>query len=315
MSAIGPSLPPHLLAKRKRQQEEAAQNAATTTAGAEASNTSAAEQSQQDKRRRLAGPDAHPPASDATTSSQAIGATSPPPPSAVAGPTLPPAPLDERPTYPANPTDAERDDSEASSDSDDDFGPSLPTAADLDRKNSEQERRNRLPTQDTQPAKAKRDDWMMVPPTQDDLSSRMDPTKLRARTFNTFKSARAPGPSSGGLAAEWTETPEQKLKRLQNEAMGVKGSGAADFDAKEYARNREQEEKAKRIKQHTDNTRGPSMIARHQKEQKIEEDDPSKRAFDREKDIGGRMVGRVQREEMLKKAGDFSTKFSGGKYL
>lgn len=53
-----------------------------------------------------------------------------------------------------------------------------------------------------------------------------------------------------------------------------------------------------------------------QKGSAVEDDDPSKRAFDREKDMaaGGR-VGHAQRNEMLKKAAGFSSKFSGGSYL
>ena len=46
------------------------------------------------------------------------------------------------------------------------------------------------------------------------------------------------------------------------------------------------------------------------------EDDPSKRVFDREKDMGsGMRIGNTQRKEMLNKASDFSSKFSGGSYL
>jgi len=46
------------------------------------------------------------------------------------------------------------------------------------------------------------------------------------------------------------------------------------------------------------------------------EDDPSKRAFDREKDMGsGMRIGHTQRKEMLNKAAGFTSKFSGGSYL
>ena len=49
---------------------------------------------------------------------------------------------------------------------------------------------------------------------------------------------------------------------------------------------------------------------------KEKEDDPSKRAFDKEKDIGGGMkIGHAKRKELLNKAADFSSRFSGGKYL
>jgi hypothetical protein len=67
------------------------------------------------------------------------------------------------------------------------------------------------------PKKVQRDEWMTLPPTQDDLAARLDPTKPRARKFNTGKSAG----QHGGMSSAWTETPEQKLKRLQDEALGV----------------------------------------------------------------------------------------------
>lgn len=46
------------------------------------------------------------------------------------------------------------------------------------------------------------------------------------------------------------------------------------------------------------------------------EDDPSKRAFDREKDMAsGAQFSSAQKREMLNKASNFSGKFSGGTYL
>lgn len=49
---------------------------------------------------------------------------------------------------------------------------------------------------------------------------------------------------------------------------------------------------------------------------KEKEDDPSKRAFDKEKDIGGGMkIGHAQKKEMLTRAADFGSRFAGGNYL
>lgn len=48
---------------------------------------------------------------------------------------------------------------------------------------------------------------------------------------------------------------------------------------------------------------------------KVLEDDPSKRAFDKEKDLGGIKIGHVQRKEMLKRASDFGSRFQSGSYL
>jgi hypothetical protein len=55
----------------------------------------------------------------------------------------------------------------------------------------------------------------------------------------------------------------------------------------------------------------------HKKTKGVEaEDDPSKRAFDREKDMGsGGRISNMEQREMLKKAAGFSDKFSGGSYL
>jgi hypothetical protein len=70
--------------------------------------------------------------------------------------------------------------------------------------------------------KPKREEWMLVPPKDEDWSSRVDPTKLRNRKFNTGKGAKAPAQKSGGVSSIWTETPEEKRQRLADEVMGVR---------------------------------------------------------------------------------------------
>ena len=46
------------------------------------------------------------------------------------------------------------------------------------------------------------------------------------------------------------------------------------------------------------------------------EDDPSARAFNREKDVaGGLKINHTQRKELMKKAGDFGSRFSSGQFL
>ena len=90
MSAIGPDLPPHLLAKRKRKQKEATNDEVSIASGAKRSPSP----ENGDKRRR------------------------------VIGPAMPPAPLDERPKVPSNvPKEADSD-----SDSDDGYGPAIASA-------------------------------------------------------------------------------------------------------------------------------------------------------------------------------------------
>ncbi|THZ10765.1 hypothetical protein D6C95_00306 [Aureobasidium pullulans] len=316
MSAAGPELPPHLLAKRKRQQEEEQKNQPATSSGAN-------QESPQDKRQRVAGPElprSASPAPAGPTLPPSVGPTLPSPKSEpqvvqpvtgparpVAGPAPPPAPLDERPTAPP--------DSDSDSD-DDDFGPALPSAADLNP--STNDYGPSIPQPEAAPARAQRDEWMTLPPQQDDLAARMDPSKIRARGFNTGKNARGGNttPAGGNIAAAWTETPEQKLKRLQDEAMGVKPASAGHVDAKEAARNKEREAEARRIREQTKQARGPSLMDQHKETNpENKEDDPTKRAFDREKDIGGSSLGLVDKKDLLNKASNFGSKFAGGSYL
>ena len=251
---------------------------------------------------------------------------------------MPPAPLDERPEQP--PVQQEDD----SSDDDDDFGPALPTdgaateALNEDEEDGLQEGGARGPRSQE---KLKRDDWMMMPPKQDDLAARLDPTKQRPTKFNTGKGARGPN-SLDGDSSTWHETPEQKQKRLQDEMMGISkpspipssATGKTSKVAKDDATNRKVPQPLVRrhlarsiprlpqyirlltSRQET-TTRGPSLLEQHQKSKGAEaDDDPSKRAFDREKDMASSSrITSTQKRQMLNKASDFSGKFSGGSYL
>jgi len=280
MSTVGPELPPHLLAKRKRQQEQEDGSEESRPSGAKRARTPEADE----KRAR------------------------------VIGPAQPPAPLDERPSEP--PTASRPDESDDESSDDDDFGPALPTAQDSTRADEDNFAKEALASSTTASAetqsKSKRDEWMVVPPKQDDISSRMDPSKLRARGFNTGKTAKVP--STNVDSGIWTETPEQKRKRLQDEVMGIKSSSGSGptIDVQAQKKRAEDRVTAARLQEQ----RGQSLTERHMGTKgKDKEDDPSKRAFDREKDIGGGVMGNVERKNMLNKAKDFSSKFSGGSYL
>ncbi|KAF2154761.1 hypothetical protein K461DRAFT_311163 [Myriangium duriaei CBS 260.36] len=278
MSAAGPELPPHLLAKRKRQQEEAEKDEATTAPGAKRAKSPSSEVA-----------------------------------SRVIGPAPPPAPLEERPSRPPN----DNQESE-NSDDDDDFGPALPTAHEqttprpVDTSLENETTAASIPKTST--TASRRDDWMTMPPTQDDLAARLDPTRPRARGFNAGKSARGP-PGQGADNSTWTETPEQKRKRLEDQVMGVKAdarTGAGESDARSQAKREEDRERAAKIKAN----RGQSLYDMHQKQEGVEkDDDPSQRAFDREKDMATGRISGKQRNEMLNKASGFNSKFSGGSFL
>jgi len=294
---IGPALPPHLT-KRSRQDERDGSLSPEPS----------------EKRRKVAGPALPPPQSPSSSEGSDIGPAPPSvsKPARVLGPAPPPAPLDERPANP--PTDDD------DSSSDDDFGPAPPPAGanytaynddgpvpqgtsafDIDEKYAESAK------------KVERDAWMTMPPTQDDLS-RMDPTKIRARKFNTGKSAGSNGGSGMGI---WTETPEQKLKRLQDEAIGISTEAKSSSSSKERRKTKQEEERLRKLREKIDGSRGKSLMEQHQdKDGKEKEDDPSKRVFDYEKDMAlGTKVSHKQKREMLSKAKGFGDRFSSGSYL
>lgn len=175
------------------------------------------------------------------------------------------------------------------------------------------------------PKAPQRDDWMVVPPTAGGARA-ADPTKIKARKFNS--GPRSGGGSGGGAAGEissiWTETPEQKRQRLENAVLGRGGSGSqASGNQGPNKMSREEEAKAEQIRANLEAARGPSLYADHQRREggkggriEAEEDDPSKRGFDWEKDMkSGSKIGTAQRKELMNKAADFSGRFSKGKYL
>lgn len=155
---------------------------------------------------------------------------------------------------------------------------------------------------------------MTLPPTQDDLAARMDPTKMRARKFNTGKSAG----NAGGMSSAWTETPEQKLKRLQDEALGIAAPTNAAPATSEAKRSKDEERRARKMRERIDATRGKSLVEQHQEkgEGKEKEDDPSKRVFNYEKDMAvSGTTNHKQRRDMLDKSKGFSDRFASGSYL
>ncbi|KAK3112555.1 hypothetical protein LTR53_011048 [Teratosphaeriaceae sp. CCFEE 6253] len=271
MSAIGPDLPPHLLAKRKRQQAEQSEDQPTTASGAKRS-----------------------------TSPDGCGKKR-----RIIGPVMPPAPLEERPLEPAVPVVP------VESDEDDDIGPALPSAraALSNGRDDDHHAASKAAAPPPAPEKIRRDDWMTMPPKQDDLAARMDPTKQRARGFNTGRGAKLPS-NAGNESSAWNETPEQRQKRLRDEMMGAApGSPTTVKSARQDV--------DMNAKKAIDQVRGPSLMEKHKQTSGPEaEDDPSKRAFDREKDMStGMRIGHAQRKDLLNQAAGFSSKFSGGSYL
>ncbi|KAF2234482.1 hypothetical protein EV356DRAFT_515128 [Viridothelium virens] len=278
MPEIGPELPPHLLAKRKRQATEV-ETVKDVPPSQSPHHLFSSESGE--KRRRVAGPAAAPPAS-----------------------------LDEEPTKSADAPLSGED-----SDSDDDYGPTAPSEVQTEIITSEVPQQEDGNTSADQ-SRIQRDNWMMIPPKEDGLAARMDPTRARPRKFNTGKGATASS-NGGTIDASWTETPEEKRKRLADQVMGVEHHSASSASASSNKRDEEDKDTARRIREHNEKSRGKSLYDEHRRKVGTDkEDDPSKRAFDREKDIaGGTKIGHAQRKEMLNRAAGFGSRFSGGGFL
>lgn len=136
----------------------------------------------------------------------------------VIGPSLPPS------TTSGGSTEKER--SESESDSDDDVGPTLPSEPTIpfESRTIDETRPPRRSVDETHSSHAnesqpQRDEWMLQPPDSADWTTKVDPTKLRNRKFQSGKSVKAPAASEGSTA--WTESPSEKMKRLQNQVMGI----------------------------------------------------------------------------------------------
>ncbi|OHE92716.1 hypothetical protein CORC01_11997 [Colletotrichum orchidophilum] len=237
------------------------------------------------------------------------------------GPTLPPKhsigpampPPDHRPAGDQSASDSDSDD--------DDYGPALPSST-TSVQRAQAAAVAAAATASQAPAAPQRDDWMLAPPTQSGYQER-DPTKLKNRKFASGKSSAAAG---GGISSIWTETPEQKRKRLEDAVLGRGDPTAAGSEKnKQPRRTKEEVERERSISENIASARGKSMYEEHQQNKKSgekpvrdeeEEDDPSKRAFDREKDMSlGGKIGTAQRRELLNRAKDFGGRFQKGSYL
>lgn len=147
---------------------------------------------------------------------------------------------------------------------------------------------------------------------------------MKNRKFATGKGAKAPA-EKNGISAIWTETPEEKRRRLADEVLGRKeratNSAKAGSDDKMDRDRRAEEDaaKARRVKEYNDKTRGKSLLEEFENGagggQKEKDDDPSKRAFDREKDMAlGGQLGYKAKQDLLKKAGAFGDRFTKGTF-
>ena len=318
MSSIGPQLPPQI-SKRKRtpaddndQQDAPAsprtKNARTQPPVANQEEIDLDDSSDDDYGPKPTSAGPNPPQTnqdEIDLSSDSDSGPQPPKSSSTAGVAVAPA-------APATAPDSD------SSDSDDDFGPSLPSAQSAKPQIGPS---MPAPAADDDPA-PQRDSWMLAPPTSGPFSER-DPTKIKARKFATSK----PGASqpSKEVSSIWTETPEEKLQRLQDSVLGRSAGPSKDGSGGQQSgtvKSKEEEERNRKIAANIQASRGKSLLEEHKDQtrakgtDKDEEDDPSKRGFDREKDMAlGGSLGSAQRKELVNKSANFGGRFQKGSYL
>ncbi|KAG5518937.1 hypothetical protein PMAC_002468 [Pneumocystis sp. 'macacae'] len=177
----------------------------------------------------------------------------------------------------------------------------------LDFEEIEKKRLNHISEIPTNQEK-KRDDWMIIPPNCFDLNSRIG-VNLKSRTFNTGKNAwlNDSGAQNTNL---WTETYEDKQKRLKQEAIGTGESLYQNARLKGKSNTLLNTEKQKLIS----GIKRPSLYDIHLKASKESADDSSKRMFDREKDIGENFMTFSKKLKIINLSKDMF-QFSSGSYL
>lgn len=348
MYSIGPQLPPHLAKRKRSAEDDESPDSPPSKATRRPSNQDEIALGDSDSEGDGYGPSAPkastpigpamPPAPARPSIDPALpfaAATAPPPPRRVLGPAPPPAPLSERPP-PSLPSD---------SDSEDDYGPALPGALPSSSGNQTAQGSIRPAATEPQPEVPRRDDWMLAPPSAEPGYRERDPTKIRSRKFASGATATTRprdgggGTAGGEISSIWTETPEEKARRLADAVLGRGGGGSGVGEqSRQTSAGRSGSisggvtPRDDKIRTFTEQTRGRSLYEEHQSARKAgkrsaggakkgeeaddEDDDPSKRAFDREKDMGlGMKISASKRKELLNRASDFGGRFSKGNYL
>jgi len=138
----------------------------------------------------------------------------------VIGPSLPPASASAQVAH-------ETSSGSESDESDDDFGPSLPPPDGVSVPVEQSVDRSTSPVHGKK--ESQRDQWMLAPPDGSDWATKLDPTQLRNRKFQTGRSAGSGG--SKQVDSSWVETPEERMRRLGDAVMGV-GSPSSDTKPK-----------------------------------------------------------------------------------
>lgn len=190
-------------------------------------------------------------------------------------------------------------------DSDDDIGPMLPDPR-REAPAQVQIAKPEPPLPQAPASTSSRPDWMLKPPSSKDWHENMDTTKLKSRTFATSRPGR-PSPSTDLQKNEkWTDIPGSSTN--VHKVMDSKSDSCLEHQHKTQA---------EFPSQNLPQKRGESLYITHndkRRKAQPEEDDVSKRSFDREKDIV-RNTSLQKTNQMAKSAKNMTSMFDTGRYL
>lgn len=246
-----------------------------------------------------------------------VGPTGPPKQARVIGPALPP--------QLSAAADSDNQESSEDESSDDDFGPRLPSSSKSASATTVSYKETPTTSLSSVPDKTPTvsGSWMTISPEDEQQAGGLRaPPKLKARGFQTGRAARtSTTDTGGGVSQPWAETAEEKRIRLENEIMGIKTNlGSTNSDSSAYdAAAKAKKLTKERMREFNEKTSRESLYAAKKRESKDptkEDDDPSARPFDKEKDIGGsRTITNSQHRQMLNQASKYDSRFTKGSFL
>ncbi|KAI9141899.1 hypothetical protein BKA69DRAFT_1071840 [Paraphysoderma sedebokerense] len=170
--------------------------------------------------------------------------------------------------------------------------------------------------QANRPKKVERGEWMLVPPDPSSGIPMAGPASLKSRSF-----ASRAKPTE--IDKSWTETPAEKRERLQQKALDSSSSKKKRPRSPSPPRSDRDVLLAASVQQHNESHRAQSLLTMYESssdhmQRRLEQhDDPTKRGWDRDKDMaGGKRMDVKQRQDVIKKAGTgLGGRFGGGGFL
>ncbi|KAH8922276.1 hypothetical protein BT69DRAFT_1282387 [Atractiella rhizophila] len=173
----------------------------------------------------------------------------------------------------------------APDDSDDDYGP-MPLPAGVSAPESDvrsewmaREEERERGEKEREEKRLERPEWMIKPPENLGFSV-PDPTKLKARGFMQTNRPHKAVTSSSKDNSLWTETPQERAQRLEDEVLGkrkratVEGGDEEEDEGERRKKKRDEEMREKVRELEGEGYRNESLVEKHRK--KMEEDTSSK---------------------------------------